>query len=210
MALGRFREALTATRRCLDRLPQGHELRSNVLAQLGRCERLIALQDRLSAVLQGNDKAADASEAFEFAELCGILGQPAAAARLYAGLSTRRRDWPTTSTPSTAIGQLAPQRWLAAIPARRRRAQRSGAGAVAPAGPRVASGRGHPLEQRAGPRPARRSIAGCPEVGASVGRSPTGWSSGPRSARPVAAGRAPGMPRTAGRDRYPDPASSER
>ena len=84
VALGRFREALTATRRCLDRLPQGHELRSNVVAQLGRCERLIALQDRLSAVLQGNDKAADASEAFEFAELCGILGQPAAAARLYA------------------------------------------------------------------------------------------------------------------------------
>ena len=84
VALGRFREAFTATRRCFDRLPQGHELRSNVLAQLRRCERLIALQDRLSAVLQGNEKAADASEAFEFAELCGILGQPAAAARLYA------------------------------------------------------------------------------------------------------------------------------
>ncbi len=84
VALGRFREAVTATRRCLDRLPQGHELRSNVLAQLRRCERLIALQDRLSAVLQGKDKPADASEAFEFAELCGILGQPVAAARLYA------------------------------------------------------------------------------------------------------------------------------
>ena len=84
VALGRFREAAAATRRCLDRLPQGHERRSNVLAQLRRCERLIALQDRLSAVLEGKDKPADASETLEFAELCGILGQPVAAARLYA------------------------------------------------------------------------------------------------------------------------------
>ncbi len=84
LALGRFREAAAATRRCLDRLPQGHERRSNVLAQLGRCERLIALQDRLSAVLEGKDKPADAAETFEFAELCGLQGQMVAAARLYA------------------------------------------------------------------------------------------------------------------------------
>ena len=84
VALGRFREAEAATRRCLDRLPQGHELRSNVLAQLRRCERLIALQDRLSAVLEGKDKPADAAETLEFAELCGLQGQEVAAARLYA------------------------------------------------------------------------------------------------------------------------------
>ena len=84
LALGRFREAAAATRRCLDRLAQDHERRSNVLAQLGRCERLIALQDRLSAVLHGKDQPANASEAFEFAEICGLLGQPVAAARLYA------------------------------------------------------------------------------------------------------------------------------
>jgi tetratricopeptide (TPR) repeat protein len=84
LALGRLREAEAATRRCLDRIPQRHELRSNVLAQLRRCERLIALQDRLPAVLQGKDRPADAAEALEFAELCGILGQPVAAARLYA------------------------------------------------------------------------------------------------------------------------------
>ena len=84
LALGRFREAEAATRRCLDRLPQGHELRSNVLAQLRRCERLIALQDRLPAVLEGKDKPADAAETLEFAELCGLQGQMVAAARLYA------------------------------------------------------------------------------------------------------------------------------
>ena len=48
---------------------------ANVVAQLKHCERLIALEDRLPAVLQGKDKPADASETLEFAELCGILGQ---------------------------------------------------------------------------------------------------------------------------------------
>ncbi len=95
VALGRFREAEAATRRCLDQLPQRHELRANVLAQLRRCERLIALQDRLSAVLQGKDKPADASELLEFAELCGLQGQDVAAARLHAealGASSRLAD----------------------------------------------------------------------------------------------------------------------
>ncbi len=84
VAVARFREAEAATRRCLDQLPQRHELRSNVLAQLRRCERLIDLQDRLSSVLQGKDKPADAPELLEFAELCDLQGQEVAAARLYA------------------------------------------------------------------------------------------------------------------------------
>ena len=84
LALGRFRDAEAATRRCLDRLPRDHELRANVLAQLRRCERLIALQDRLPAVLRGEERPADAAETLEFAELCGIQGQLVAAARLYA------------------------------------------------------------------------------------------------------------------------------
>ena len=137
LALGRFREAASATRRCLDRLPQGHELRSNVLAQLRRCERLIALQDRLSAVLKGNDKPADASETLEFAELCGLQGQTVAAARLYAEA--------LDASPRLADDLHAEHRYRAAaatlvgcVRAPRRRAQRSGAGAVAQAGPRVA------------------------------------------------------------------------
>ena len=73
LGLGRFRDALAATRRCLDRLP-GHELHANVVAQLKRCERLIALEGRLPAVLKGEAKPADMSETLEFAELCGILG----------------------------------------------------------------------------------------------------------------------------------------
>jgi hypothetical protein len=55
-----------------------------VLSQLQHCERLVALQDRLPAVLQGKDKPADAAEAQQFAELCSIKSQIVAAARLYA------------------------------------------------------------------------------------------------------------------------------
>jgi serine/threonine-protein kinase len=84
LALGRFGEAVAATRRCLEGISQGHELHANVLAQLRRCERLLALQRRLPDVLQGKDKPVDAEEALEFAELCGIKSQFVAAARLYA------------------------------------------------------------------------------------------------------------------------------
>jgi tetratricopeptide (TPR) repeat protein len=83
LALGRFREAEVATRRCLDRLAQQDEYRSNIQAQLQRCERLIALQNRLSAVLEGKDKPAGVAETLEFAELCGLEGEMIAAARLY-------------------------------------------------------------------------------------------------------------------------------
>jgi serine/threonine-protein kinase len=84
LALGRFNEAEAATRRCLDRLPQDDDIRANVEAQLRRCQRLLALQDRLPAVLQGKGRPRDAAEALEFAELCGMRGRFAAAAGLYA------------------------------------------------------------------------------------------------------------------------------
>lgn len=84
LALGRFGDAEAATRRCLDRMPRDDALHANVLAQLRRCERLIALQDRLSAVLRGDAQPADLAETLEFAELCGLRGQLVTAARLYA------------------------------------------------------------------------------------------------------------------------------
>ena len=84
LALGRFRDAEASTRRCLERMPRDHEVHANVLAQLRRCERLIALHGRLPAVLRGDEQAADVAEILEFAELCGLRGQLVAAARLYA------------------------------------------------------------------------------------------------------------------------------
>ena len=109
------------------------------------------MQDRLPAVLKGKDKPADASEMFEFAELCGILGQPAAAARLYAEA--------LDASPRLADDLHSDHRYRAACAAplagRGRGVNgaglsRSGAGAVAQAGPRVAPGRGHPLDRGAG------------------------------------------------------------
>ena len=84
LALGRFHEAEAATRRCLDRLPRDDALRANVETQLRRCRRFLALRDRLPAVLRGKDTPRDAAESLEFAELCGMQGRFAAAARLYA------------------------------------------------------------------------------------------------------------------------------
>jgi serine/threonine-protein kinase len=84
LAQGRCRAAEAAIRRCLEMLPLNDRLRANVLAQHRRCQRWVALQDRLAAVLHAREKPADAREALEFAELCGMLSQPAAAARLYA------------------------------------------------------------------------------------------------------------------------------
>jgi serine/threonine-protein kinase len=121
LALGRFREAEAATRRCLDRLPQGHELHANVLAQLRRCEGLISLEGRLPAVVQGKEKPADAAETIEFAELCGIRGQPVAAARLYAEA--------LGASPPSALGLRSDRRYRAACAAALAGCGRAGDGA---------------------------------------------------------------------------------
>src|SRR5262249_31321701 len=81
---GRYREAQAATRRALDLFPAGHPLRAGATRQLQRCEHRLALEARLPAVLQGQDKPAGAAEGLEFAEICLLRKQNAAAARLYA------------------------------------------------------------------------------------------------------------------------------
>jgi serine/threonine-protein kinase len=93
LAHGRFREARAATRLCLDLLAQGscraepHRLdrvRPNVTAQLRRCERLIALERRLPAIVQQTEKPTDAAEHLAFAELCAMKELYVVATRLYA------------------------------------------------------------------------------------------------------------------------------
>jgi serine/threonine-protein kinase len=83
LALGRFAEARDATRRCLDLLPPRHPLRALGTQQLQRCERMLALEARLPAVLRGKEKPA-AAEGLELAGLCRATKRYAAAARLYA------------------------------------------------------------------------------------------------------------------------------
>jgi hypothetical protein len=84
MALGRWAEARDATRRCLELLPPRSPLRPLATEQLQRCERMLALGDRLPAVLAGKGKPAGAAECFEFAELCLTTKRYASAVRLYA------------------------------------------------------------------------------------------------------------------------------
>jgi serine/threonine-protein kinase len=92
LAQGYLQEAWAATRRCLDLFAQDpgraephrlDELRWNLPAQLRHCERLLALERRLPAVLRQEEQPT-AEECLEFAELCGMKGQYAAAVRLYA------------------------------------------------------------------------------------------------------------------------------
>jgi tetratricopeptide (TPR) repeat protein len=88
LALGRWAEARDATRRCLDLWPQRHPLRALVTRQLHRqlqqCERMLALEPRLPAVLAVKDRPASAAECLDFAALCRSKKQYAAAARFYA------------------------------------------------------------------------------------------------------------------------------
>jgi tetratricopeptide (TPR) repeat protein/serine/threonine protein kinase len=84
LAQGRLAEARDSTRRGLDLLPQGNSLRVTVTRLLQRCERMLALEARLSAVLAGKDRLTGAAEWFEFAGFCQITKRHAAAARLYA------------------------------------------------------------------------------------------------------------------------------
>jgi tetratricopeptide (TPR) repeat protein len=86
---GRFAEARTATRRSLDLLPQRDPLRQMASQQLGQCERLAALDEKLPAVLGGEAEHADAAERLALAQLCRQYKQRhAAAARFYANAFT--------------------------------------------------------------------------------------------------------------------------
>ncbi len=95
LAQGRIREALAATRRSLGLPSEGNRYwRANLTRQLERCERLMALEGRLPAVLQGKDRPADSTECIQFADLCRIRRQYAAAAKLFSDALATRAQLP--------------------------------------------------------------------------------------------------------------------
>ncbi|HKB40280.1 MAG TPA: tetratricopeptide repeat protein [Gemmataceae bacterium] len=67
---GRFTEARDATRRALDLLPERAPLRGRVTQQLQACERLLALDEKLPAVLKGDAQPAGTQERLQLADLC--------------------------------------------------------------------------------------------------------------------------------------------
>jgi superkiller protein 3 len=81
---GRFAEARAATRRCLDLLPPHHPLRQSVPQQLRQCERLLALDEKLPALLQGEVTPASPAERLALAQVCQYKQLYAASARFSA------------------------------------------------------------------------------------------------------------------------------
>jgi serine/threonine protein kinase len=81
---GNLTEARQATQRCLDLLPLGHPQRPAASQQLHQCERMLALDQKLAAVLQGEARPTDADEQLRLAGLCLLKKRYAAAARFHA------------------------------------------------------------------------------------------------------------------------------
>src|SRR5262249_13923066 len=67
---GRFAEARDATRRAFRLLPERHPLRAGATQQVQACERLLALDEKLPAVLKGEAQPADNRERLLLADLC--------------------------------------------------------------------------------------------------------------------------------------------
>jgi serine/threonine-protein kinase len=79
----RFREATAALKKVADLLPEGASRREQVRRLRQWCQRFMTLDARLTAVLRGADKPANAAEQLEFAQLCLFKKHYAAAARFF-------------------------------------------------------------------------------------------------------------------------------
>lgn len=79
----RFSEARQSFQRSMDLLPSQDPLRKFVSEQMQKCERMLALDAKLPAVLEGNSHPADAAERMSLAELCSLKKRYADAARFY-------------------------------------------------------------------------------------------------------------------------------
>jgi tetratricopeptide (TPR) repeat protein len=88
---GRFAEARTAIRRALDVLPAQEPRRPSLREKLELCGRMLALDARLPALLQGKERPA-ADERLDLARLCRDYGRPHAAVGLYAATFAARSE----------------------------------------------------------------------------------------------------------------------
>jgi serine/threonine-protein kinase len=82
---GHFVEARTETRRSLELFAPGDQMRQVTTQLLQECERLVALDEKLSAVLRGRAEPADTDERIDLARFCvQYKRRRVAAARFYA------------------------------------------------------------------------------------------------------------------------------
>jgi serine/threonine protein kinase/Flp pilus assembly protein TadD len=89
LRLGRFAEARAAAQRALDLFPASEPLRPSLRKTLEQGDRMLALDGRLPALLQGSERPG-AGELLDQARLCRDYGRPYAAARLYAAAFAAR------------------------------------------------------------------------------------------------------------------------
>jgi tetratricopeptide (TPR) repeat protein len=87
---GRLAEARKASLRALDRLADNEARRPDLKKVLEQCDRLLALDAQLPAILRGDEPRGDAGERLAQAQLCRDHGRPYAAARLYAAAFAAR------------------------------------------------------------------------------------------------------------------------
>jgi serine/threonine-protein kinase len=82
---GRFGEAGAPLRRALELLAAQHPLRKVVAEQLTRCEQLLALEQKLAGLHEGDPAPKDAAEQLALADLCQLPSKSlyATAARFY-------------------------------------------------------------------------------------------------------------------------------
>jgi tetratricopeptide (TPR) repeat protein len=86
---GRFTEVRTAVRRAFDLLSAKDPHRLALQEKLNLCERMLALDPRLSAILLGNERPS-LEELLGLTHLCEEFGRPRAAAGLYAAVFAAR------------------------------------------------------------------------------------------------------------------------
>jgi tetratricopeptide (TPR) repeat protein len=88
MLQGRFAEARASTRRCLDLLPQRHTLHQSMSQQMAKCEHLLALDNKLPAILKGEAQPVSADEQTEYGRLCMLKKLYHASARFWTAAFT--------------------------------------------------------------------------------------------------------------------------
>jgi eukaryotic-like serine/threonine-protein kinase len=81
---GRYAEARDATARAMALLPEKHPMREMANRQLKNCERLLKVEERLSRLLSGEERASSAQENLEAAQLARRRQLHAAATRFTA------------------------------------------------------------------------------------------------------------------------------
>jgi tetratricopeptide (TPR) repeat protein len=113
---GRYAEARDESARALALLPENHPIRSQALAQVRACERMLKLEERLPRLLRGEEAASSNGESLELARMCLVKQRHAGAARFFAAafaaapdlaadLQARHRYTAACSAALAAAGQ---------------------------------------------------------------------------------------------------------